>query len=278
MATTDKASKKGSAGKDAAQGPDRLFTPREQELVVYGIMCMTDLPVPDYTKLAARMGMSNVRSASNAWNNLRKKITDISKNNNNNNGDDAEVKDENTSGPTPATTPAKGKPGRKRKAPATETPEDSADDADANTVVTTPAAAPAAKRGRGRPRKTNPALSSPSEATPAAPKAVVIKKEADVAEEAGFDLDLEDMKPNVIAGRKKLVGAAPVRRAGAASKKAEPVAQVAAEGSPEAEIMIKKEPGLDGDAEAGQIYGQEAETQAEAKMEVDEAAQKADAE
>ncbi|KAK3690508.1 hypothetical protein B0T22DRAFT_481682 [Podospora appendiculata] len=270
MAITNKAVKRGynyQVNNDAANGPDRLFTPREQELIVYSLICMSDVPAPDYTKLAGYMRMSNVRSASNAWNALRKKINEIGKANQPG-GDNAEVKSEKSTSPAPAlATPAKAKPGRKRKAPSVqETPEGSADDADASAAAATPGPA---KRPRGRPRKTNPAISSPHAAAPAT-KAKNIKKEA-TEEDAGSDL--EDMKPKVTAGRKKLVGSAPARGAAAAAKKAEQEKKAAQEAEGSSEVEVKEED--DDDAEA-QLQSEEAE--AEAGVEADDGAQKADVE
>ncbi|KAK0750337.1 hypothetical protein B0T18DRAFT_428298 [Schizothecium vesticola] len=51
-----------------------IFTAREQEIMLNALLCMKEAPTVDFNDLAARLGMSNVRSASNAWAALRKKI------------------------------------------------------------------------------------------------------------------------------------------------------------------------------------------------------------
>ncbi|KAK3360815.1 hypothetical protein B0T24DRAFT_599885 [Lasiosphaeria ovina] len=53
-----------------------IFTHREQELLANVMLCIKPFPTVDYTKLAALQGMTNVRSASNAWAALKKKIED----------------------------------------------------------------------------------------------------------------------------------------------------------------------------------------------------------
>ncbi|KAK1777232.1 hypothetical protein QBC45DRAFT_443693 [Copromyces sp. CBS 386.78] len=52
------------------------FTPREVETLVNAFLCMPEMPVVDYVKLASLLGMANHRSASNAWSGLKKKIAE----------------------------------------------------------------------------------------------------------------------------------------------------------------------------------------------------------
>ncbi|KAK3361850.1 hypothetical protein B0T24DRAFT_670818 [Lasiosphaeria ovina] len=53
-----------------------IFTHREQELLANVMLCIESFPMIDYTKLATLQGMTNVRSASNAWAAVKKKIED----------------------------------------------------------------------------------------------------------------------------------------------------------------------------------------------------------
>ncbi|KAK4164692.1 hypothetical protein QBC43DRAFT_334235 [Cladorrhinum sp. PSN259] len=127
-----------------------LLTPREQKLILFGLLTLEDLPVINYPVVAQRMGMSNPRSVSNAWAIIKKKIRDF----------DTANKVPSTATASAAQTPAtpvNGKGGRKRAAASIA--GGSEDD------IGTPTPA---KRGPGRPKKV---LSSPS--TPASMASVM---------------------------------------------------------------------------------------------------------
>ncbi|KAH6695401.1 hypothetical protein F5X68DRAFT_272767 [Plectosphaerella plurivora] len=58
-----------------AAAPQKLsLTDREQEILSKAWNCMKTQPEIDYVKLAAETGMTNPRSASNAWSALKKKL------------------------------------------------------------------------------------------------------------------------------------------------------------------------------------------------------------
>ncbi|RMZ14218.1 hypothetical protein D0862_02085 [Hortaea werneckii] len=50
------------------------FTPRELEIMAKAWKCMTEEPKLDYDMLAAECGMTNPRSAGNAWRAIRAKL------------------------------------------------------------------------------------------------------------------------------------------------------------------------------------------------------------
>ncbi|KAK4221808.1 hypothetical protein QBC38DRAFT_112968 [Podospora fimiseda] len=51
-----------------------VLTLREQQIVLFGIITMEEIPNINTAMVAARMGMSNPRSVSNAWSIIKKKI------------------------------------------------------------------------------------------------------------------------------------------------------------------------------------------------------------
>ncbi|KAF2484129.1 hypothetical protein BDY17DRAFT_121798 [Neohortaea acidophila] len=53
---------------------EKDFTPREMEIMAKAWSCMVEEPKVDYNKLAESCGMTNPRSASNAWASIKKKI------------------------------------------------------------------------------------------------------------------------------------------------------------------------------------------------------------
>ncbi|KAK0714076.1 hypothetical protein B0T26DRAFT_678333 [Lasiosphaeria miniovina] len=53
-----------------------IFSHREQELLANVMICIESFPIIDFTKLATLQRMTNVRSASNAWTAVKKKIED----------------------------------------------------------------------------------------------------------------------------------------------------------------------------------------------------------
>ncbi|KAK5700625.1 hypothetical protein LTR97_005142 [Elasticomyces elasticus] len=53
---------------------DKDFTTRELEIMAKAWNCFTTEPQVDYKKLSEECGMTNVRSASNAWGLIKKKI------------------------------------------------------------------------------------------------------------------------------------------------------------------------------------------------------------
>ncbi|KAK3935710.1 hypothetical protein QBC46DRAFT_396814 [Diplogelasinospora grovesii] len=123
-----------------------VFTQREQELIANAMLCMRELPNIDYNKLAERMGMQNVRSASNAWSALKKKLLVDQADTDGSNGKRKAAQNEDGSGGED---------------------KDNKDDE----------AARPAKRGRGRPPK--PAAAAKKAATPeSSPEKLVIKKPA----------------------------------------------------------------------------------------------------
>nr|POE77614.1 hypothetical protein CFP56_09261 [Quercus suber] len=50
------------------------FSEREQVIMAYAWQCFEEQPKIDYVKLASLVGMSNPRSATNAWLNIKKKL------------------------------------------------------------------------------------------------------------------------------------------------------------------------------------------------------------
>ncbi|KAK0648040.1 hypothetical protein B0T16DRAFT_388357 [Cercophora newfieldiana] len=58
----------------AADATPVIFSTRDQQILLNAFMCMEAAPSINYEQLAARCGMTNPRSASNAWLAIRKKI------------------------------------------------------------------------------------------------------------------------------------------------------------------------------------------------------------
>ncbi|KAK0724115.1 hypothetical protein B0H67DRAFT_606814 [Lasiosphaeris hirsuta] len=70
---------KGSTLADAIKDDnnDGLFTPREREIIVSAMLSTKEWLVVEYAELAKHMGFANVRSASNAWAAIKKKIVEF---------------------------------------------------------------------------------------------------------------------------------------------------------------------------------------------------------
>ncbi|ROW01203.1 hypothetical protein VSDG_02712 [Cytospora chrysosperma] len=191
-----------------AGGGYTSLTARENEILSKAMNCLKAPPEIDYEKLAGEVGMSNPRSAANAWGAIKKKMS------------------WNTN------TPAAGKStaGAKRKSAAT-TSNDS--DADEDASPAKKAKAPA------KPRKKAPVAPKKAAATPkkgktaAAPKSSVTAKES--SEEEGQVSDDKEVE--------KSAKATPVKKgkAGAASK----AAAVVKEASEEEEQNEQEEKGSD---------------------------------
>ncbi|KXL50085.1 hypothetical protein M433DRAFT_7460 [Acidomyces richmondensis BFW] len=77
------------------------FSPRELEIMSKAWTCITEEPKVDYDKLADACGMTNPRSASNAWGKIKKKIIARAGNSMNSNGREAST-----------TTPSKKRKGK----------------------------------------------------------------------------------------------------------------------------------------------------------------------
>ncbi|KAF2717619.1 hypothetical protein K431DRAFT_306794 [Polychaeton citri CBS 116435] len=94
------------------------FSEREQQLLAAAWTCMEGEVKVDYTKLANKVGMSNPRSASNAWSGIRKKLAAINTAENSSSNDDDATGAAGSGDVTPAavTPTKKGGGGRKRKA------------------------------------------------------------------------------------------------------------------------------------------------------------------
>ncbi|KAI7000986.1 hypothetical protein KC332_g11741 [Hortaea werneckii] len=97
-----------------ADKPDKgskEFTPRELEIMAKAWKCMTEEPKLDYDMLAAECGMTNPRSAGNAWRSIRAKLlanAGISKDGNGD-GDGAGTGGNGSAKPTPSKKRAKAK-------------------------------------------------------------------------------------------------------------------------------------------------------------------------
>ncbi|KAK0624416.1 hypothetical protein B0T14DRAFT_495684 [Immersiella caudata] len=63
-----------AAAEGGGEKTGTIFTARDQEILTNAFMCFKEFPVVDFDHLAARCGMTNPRSASNAWALIRKKI------------------------------------------------------------------------------------------------------------------------------------------------------------------------------------------------------------
>ncbi|KAI7476899.1 hypothetical protein KC351_g9190 [Hortaea werneckii] len=59
---------------DKSDKGSKEFTPRELEIMAKAWKCMTEEPKLDYEMLAAECGMTNPRSAGNAWRAIRAKL------------------------------------------------------------------------------------------------------------------------------------------------------------------------------------------------------------
>ncbi|RMY73149.1 hypothetical protein D0863_04044 [Hortaea werneckii] len=59
---------------DKSDKGTKEFTPRELEIMAKAWKCMTEEPKLDYDMLAAECGMTNPRSAGNAWRGIRAKL------------------------------------------------------------------------------------------------------------------------------------------------------------------------------------------------------------
>ncbi|KAK5110271.1 hypothetical protein LTR62_006124 [Meristemomyces frigidus] len=100
-----------NAGKE---GKD--FTPREMEIMAKAWNCFVD-----YNKLATECGMSNPRSASNAWASIKKKIMFKAGNTTSTNGASGTADDGNNSA-------VKATPGKKRGKAKASTEDDAEED------------------------------------------------------------------------------------------------------------------------------------------------------
>ncbi|KAK1544744.1 hypothetical protein CPAR01_02246 [Colletotrichum paranaense] len=59
---------------EAAADPKSILTDRDLEILEHVWSSLKSVPEVDYAKLAAACGMTNPRSASNAWSNIKKKL------------------------------------------------------------------------------------------------------------------------------------------------------------------------------------------------------------
>ncbi|KAK1459948.1 hypothetical protein CMEL01_02947 [Colletotrichum melonis] len=63
-----------SSSSEAATAPKSALTERELEILKHAWSSLKSAPEVDYAKLAAACGMTNPRSASNAWSGIKKKL------------------------------------------------------------------------------------------------------------------------------------------------------------------------------------------------------------
>ncbi|KXT11905.1 hypothetical protein AC579_10492 [Pseudocercospora musae] len=110
------------------------FTDREQKVMALAWQCFAEQPKIDFEKLARLSGYTNVRSASNAWGAIKKKLASQA---NKAGAGDADVNGDNESATTPKTTPKK----RGKKA------------ADEDDGEQTPAKKTKGRKGKATPKK-----------------------------------------------------------------------------------------------------------------------------
>ncbi|TDZ17522.1 hypothetical protein Cob_v009400 [Colletotrichum orbiculare MAFF 240422] len=147
-----------SNGEGASEGPSQL-TPREHEILKNAWSSLKSPPEVDYTRLAAACGMTNSRSAYNAWTRIKTKLFTAPPADEDNGATGA--------APSAASTPKRKRAAPKKKnaaAPAVEANNEEDDELNAETEEKLNVATPAKKR-RATPKKSAAAVLNDDEAT-----------------------------------------------------------------------------------------------------------------
>ncbi|KAJ9156848.1 hypothetical protein NKR19_g4125 [Coniochaeta hoffmannii] len=225
--------------------PDKFngLTQRDLEILSHAWGAMKTQPEIDYQKLADACGMTNPRSASNAWSMIKKKLfINVP----------APNKGDGTA--APAT------PGKKRKAPAAKKATVHGNDANDNDAAVK--AEPGAEDGDDIQAEASPPKKARSRAKPKPRTPAKVKDEDKDGSDAGADEKEEDVKPPVKEKAKPKAKPAAKPKATAKAKKE----AAAKEKEPEPKAEEDSEDGPDGadsvpaaateDAEEGSVDGE----------------------
>ncbi|OHF00749.1 hypothetical protein CORC01_04066 [Colletotrichum orchidophilum] len=137
-----------SAGSSSEAAPKPALTERELEILKNAWGSMKSIPEVDYQKLAAACGMTNPRSASNAWSGIKKKLF-------------ADLPAPVNESSSPASTPAKRKrttPAKKKTTAAAAAGSDDGDELAANSDGEATLAVETPKKKRATPAKKRAAV------------------------------------------------------------------------------------------------------------------------